>query len=546
MSGEIRLVFLGGVGEIGMNCLAVETERGTVIIDCGVMFPPGQHFGPDFIIPDIRYFEVNRDNIMAVLITHGHEDHIGAVPAIFGDTGVPVYAPPFAASLLKAKALEYPGPPSLPVNQIRPGDELELAGLGFRFIRVTHSIPDALAIAITTPYGTILHTGDFRVDEAPSIGEPMDLPAFAELGDEGVLLMLSDSTNVERSGTTRPESEVVADVAKLVANHKGRVLMSLFSSNMERVTLLAQMANRLGRRLGLVGRSLYSYGRAAMETGLRPFDPNDLVDPKFADEVEGGRLMLMVAGSQGESRSALTRISTGEHADVHIRDDDLVIYSSKIIPGNEKGIQAVANNLIRLGATVFDETNADIHTSGHAPGEDLARVLKLVRPKYFVPVHGEYRFLESHARLAEETVGAEAVIADLGDMLTVSARGVEHAGSLDLEECYIEGPLMGNAEDLKLRDRRRLLHNGLVIVRCTFKKRTRGVELRPEITLHGVPDPDGSLVDAMERSIINDFDNQLRGGSEKSIEEEVRILARRVVKKRQGRKPVVQVFLQSA
>lgn len=542
----MRLVFLGGVGEIGMNCLALETGQGIVVVDCGVMFADSSHGGPDLIVPDLRYFRVNRKRIAGVVITHGHEDHIGAVPVVFGAMDVPVYAPRFAAALIREKTLEYTKSPAFELKTVAPGQKLELAGLEIEFVRVTHSIPDALALAIRTPVGLIVHTGDFRIDSSPTLGEPFDTPTFTRLGDEGVLLMLSDSTNAERGGHTKGEQWVVDNLTELIRKHDGRVLVSLFSSNIERVRLLAGMARKLGRRIGLVGRSLYTYSRIALETGYWPFDPNEIVDPYFADELPGHDLLLLVAGSQGEPRASLTRVSSGDHPDVKIRKGDMVIYSSRIIPGNEKGILRVTNSLVKKGARVFDEHNAPVHTSGHAMRDELDTMLKLLRPRYFIPIHGEYRYLVQHAQLAQAAVGASTLVVDSGWVAGVRKNGVEPLFELDLEPCFVEGPLVGSEEELKLKERKKLLYNGLVVVRCcslTKKGKKSGEGLSAEVTLYGVPDPDGALADQIASMVEMEFVNRDSSLSPKTIEQEIRTLVRRVVKKRLEKKPLVHVVL---
>lgn len=544
MSDDLKLVFLGGVGEIGMNCLAIEAAEGTVIVDCGVMFPPSGYFGPDYIIPDLRYFEKNMERIQAVVVTHGHEDHIGAIPAIFADTHVAVYAPGFAATLLREKVLEYPGPPNLKLNRIKPGDKLVLAGLEFSFIRVTHSIPDALAFAIKTPFGNIVHTGDFRLDLSPSLGEPFDVEAFRRLGNEGVLLLLSDSTNAERPGSTRSETYVASQLDKLITGHKGRVLVSMFSSNVERVRLFAKLAKSKGRRLALLGRSLSSYSQAGIENGFVPFDPNMLVAPDRISDVLPRKLMVLIAGSQGEARSALTRTSIGEHGQITVNSTDLVIYSSKMIPGNEKDIQRVINNLVRCGATVYHEGNSNVHISGHAMQEELEEILRLTRPQFFIPVHGEYRFLARHAQLAAETVDTVPILADLGDIISVGHKQVEWSGHIEVEPHYIEGPVVGSAEVLKLRERRRLMYNGLVLVQCVVRRKKRRMIVTPTVKLFGVPDPTDNLALHLEDAINEALEERWDQPDLSEIEEAIRATVRRLVKKLQSKKPDVHVLLQ--
>jgi ribonuclease J len=521
--------------------MAVETGDGIVVVDCGVMFPSDRCLGPELILPDLRYYRQNAERIKAVVVTHGHEDHVGAVPLAFGDTGIPVYAPAFAAGLIKERSLEYTPKPKLDVRVVKAGDTVRAAGIDIELVRVTHSIPDALALALRTPAGLVVHTGDFRIDYNPSIGKAFDTDTFARLGDEGVLLLMSDSTNVERGGRTDSEKWVANNIEELIAGHSGRVLISMFSSNIERVTLLHRLARRTGRKLCLVGRSLTMYTRIALECGYTPCDPNALVDPEVADTVDPRSLLVLVAGSQGEPRSSLTRLANGEHPDLKIKEGDMVIYSSRMIPGNEKDILTVSNNLVRLGATVYHDGNASVHTSGHAQADELKEMLELVRPTYFVPVHGEYRFLKAHADLAVKAVGAVPVLADEGTILSVSPGGVAVAGTMDVEEYFVEGPLVGNAEALKLKERRTLLYNGLVVVRCRLRR--RGVDVDPDIALYGVPDPDGTLVPAILSTLELAFGDRAVVPTAEEIAEEVRVLVRRVVKKRQARKPLVHTVV---
>jgi ribonuclease J len=540
----LRLVFLGGVGEIGMNCLAVETPQGVVIVDCGVLFPEGRWSGPELAIPDVRYFQAKRDEIAGVVVTHGHEDHIGAIPVIFGDIPVPVYVPPFSGSLIREKTLEYTSRPAFELKTVRDGAHVELAGLEFVFHQVTHSIPDSMALEIRTPAGLIVHTGDFRMDSAPCIGKPFDRDLFGRLGDEGVLLLLSDSTNVERPGRTEGERWVARHIQELVAGCPGRVLISMFSSNVERVGELARIARRNGRRLGLVGRSLYSYSRAGIESGYAPFDPNELVAPELLDELPGRELMVLVAGSQGEPRSSLTRVSTGDHPDLRVREGDMVILSNRMIPGNEKGILRVTNDLVRGGAKVLHEGNSEVHASGHARQDELVEMLELVRPTWFLPVHGEYRFLARHADLAREKVKARTVLADQGSVVTVSRGHVELSGSIETEQHYVEPPLVGSAADLKLKERRKLMINGLVVVKARLnrKRKTRTCGAL-DVTLYGVPDPDGTLQDALACRLREDLDDCGVSTTTSALEEEIRTVVRRMVNKRQSKKPAVHVDL---
>jgi ribonuclease J len=540
---DLRLTFLGGVGEIGMNCMAIEGPEGIVVVDCGVMFPSNRFMGPDLILPDLEWFRAHRSELAGVIITHGHEDHIGAVPLALMGSSVPIFAPRFAGTLMREKALEYPGASSQKIRTISPGQTVTLAGMDFEFFRVTHSIPDALGFALRTSAGWIVHTGDFRIDQHPTMGEPMDIGRLKSLGDEGVLLALSDSTNVERPGRTVSESVVAEGIHEVVANHPGRVLVSMFSSNIERVANLARIAGKTRRKLGMMGRSLGMYTRVALESGFSPCDPNLLVDPGYADKLPGRETLILVAGSQGEPRAAMTRIANGDHPDLSVREGDLVIYSARIIPGNEREILRVFNQLERRGATVVHEGHARVHTSGHAYRDELADVLTWLRPRFFVPVHGEYRYLKAHARLAEDTVQARAVVADAGDVVRVTDRDVRVVDHLDFEPFFVEDTVVGTADDLKLKERRRLFFNGLAVVTVRLGKGKKGaVSLKPGVTLHGIPDPDNTLLFDIEEALTHLLRSDHAVLEREPLMDEIQICVRRIVRRQQERKPQVQTI----
>ncbi len=523
--------------------MAIEGPEGIVVVDCGVMFPSNRFMGPDLILPDLEWFRAHRSELAGVIITHGHEDHIGAVPLALMGSSVPICAPRFAGTLMREKALEYPGASSQKIRTIGPGQTLTLAGMDFEFFRVTHSIPDALGFALRTAAGWIVHTGDFRIDHHPTMGESIDVARLKSLGEEGVLLALSDSTNVERPGRTVSESVVADGIQEVVENHSGRVLVSMFSSNIERVANLARIAGKTRRRLGMLGRSLGLYTRVALESGFAPCDPNLLVDPGYADKLPGRDTLLLVAGSQGEPRAAMTRIANGDHPDLSVQHGDLLIYSARIIPGNERELLRVFNQLERRGATVVHEGHARVHTSGHACRDELSDVLTWLRPRFFIPVHGEYRYLRAHARLAEDVTQARAVVADAGDVVRVTERDVRVVDHLDLEPFFVEATVVGTADDLKLKERRRLFFNGLVVVTVRLTRgRKSVVSMKSSVTLHGVPDPDNTLLIDIEEAVAKLLRADRATLEREALQDEIQACIRRIVRRRQERKPQVQTI----
>jgi len=519
-----------------VNCMALQGPEGILLMDMGIGFPRNRIPAPDYQLPDLDWLEERGRHIKALLLTHAHEDHVGAVPWFLKRCQVPVYGPLFAIELVRNKLDEWGLDGDL--RPVHPRQTLALAGLDLELIRVTHSIPDTLAVALRTPDGLILHTGDFRIEDAPVAGEPFQMEAIRRLGDEGVTLMMSDSTNAEVPGRTRPEAEVAANLEEEIAAWNGRVLVTMFASNVYRLGQLEQIARRTGRRLCLVGRSLHSYLDVAARAGIAPFRAEAAVDVSRLDLLPDDQVLVALTGSQGEPRSALARIADGTHPHISVREGDLVLFSSKVIPGNEMEITRMTNGLCRLGAEVVWSTAEPIHASGHARRDELAAVLEAARPRWFVPVHGEYRFLQAHAALAEDVCDAEALVVETGDVIRLKDGAVERIGHEPVRALFADGPLVGDEDELDLRGRRKLLYNGVVFLDIPLSSPGDAVFHMP-----GVPDPDGALEEQL-RELVEETLAETPSAEEQSrIKENLQAAVRRMIRRHTEKRPAVTAIL---
>ncbi|MGE4095921.1 MAG: ribonuclease J, partial [Candidatus Binatia bacterium] len=403
--GTLRIVPLGGLGEIGLNLMLIEyvpasdSEPAAIAIDCGLMFPEREMLGIDIVIPDFRYLR-ERQHLKGVVFTHGHEDHIGALPYLLREFNVPVYGTPFTLGLLHDKLDEHDLLDETDLHEVHPRESWQIGPFQIEAINVTHSIVDAVALAITTPLGVIIHTGDFKLDQTPIDGRQSDLARFAELGEQGVLLLLSDSTNVERAGTTPSERAVTRPIEDLLSHASGKVLVATFASHIHRIRQVIDLSIKHGRGVGIVGKSLVGNIETARETGHLKIPADTLIEVNKLGDRDPQTVTLLTTGSQGEPLSALSRIATGDHPQVKISPGDTVILSSRVIPGNERTVGRLLDHLCRRGAEVYYEAVACVHVSGHASQEELQLMLNLVRPQFFVPVHGEFRYLVRHCELA--------------------------------------------------------------------------------------------------------------------------------------------------
>lgn len=485
---KLKVIPLGGLNEIGKNLTVFEYENEIIVVDCGLAFPEDEMLGVDIVIPDISYLEKNKDKVKALLITHGHEDHIGAVPYFLRKINCPVYGSKLSLGLIKVKLQEHNLENSTKLVTIEPRKSIKF-GKHFKveFIRVTHSIADSMAIAITTPVGTVLHTGDFKVDYTPIDGGYMDLQRIAELGQQGVTLLLSDSTNVLRPGHTMSEKSVGKELERLFANCNKRIIIATFASNVHRMQQIVNVAARNKRKVAVLGRSMVNVIGVSQELGYLNCPEDTIIDIDKINMYNPEQLVILCTGSQGEPMAALSRMSMGEHKKVQVTPDDLIIFSSSAIPGNEKSIGKVVDELEKLGAEVINNQIADVHVSGHACQEELKLMLSLVRPKYFMPAHGEYRFLKAHGQLAVETgVEKENIfIMENGRVLEIGSDSAKMGQQVTSGIVLVDGLGVGDVGNIVLRDRQLLSENGMIIVVVSLDRKTARVVSGPDIVTRG-------------------------------------------------------------
>ncbi|MFB3119668.1 MAG: ribonuclease J, partial [Stenotrophomonas maltophilia] len=473
MNTSLRVIPLGGLGEIGKNMMALECGGDIIVVDCGVQFPTEEMLGVDLVIPDTSYLRANSERVRAILITHGHEDHIGALPFVLPDLNVPVYAPQLAHGLITVKLKERRASRGAQAHAIEPGVRYDF-GDSFKvtWFRVCHSIPDAMGMAIETPLGTVIHTGDFKIDHTPVDGKTMDLAALAGYGANGVLLLCSDSTYAEVEGFT-PSEQVLGDALdRAIGDASGRVLVATFASLISRVQQVIQAAVNHQRKVCIVGRSMVDNVHMAEEMGYLDIPPGTLVSINQSRGIPPEEIVFVTTGSQGEPTSALVRIANQEHRDVKIMSGDTVIISATPIPGNELLVSRTIDNLLRQGAKVLYDKIALVHVHGHASREELKMMISLIRPKYFIPVHGEYRHLMAHARLAWDLGVAEEGIFVLedGDVLEITEEGGKVVDTVSAGPIYIDGLTTHDTQSQVLRDRRFLSRDGMVAVVVTIDR----------------------------------------------------------------------------
>jgi len=484
---KVSIVPLGGLGEIGKNMLAVEYKNEVLVIDAGLMFPEEEMLGIDLVIPDITYLLENKKKIKGLILTHGHEDHIGALPYVLRHLDVDIYGTRLTLGLANGKLKEHGLERHARFHAVKPGDTRQIGSFTVDFINVNHSIAGVVALAIHTPVGTIVHTSDFKIDHTPVDGGPLDFRKFAELGNEGVLLLLSDSTNVERTGYTPSERVLAQQFAELFYKAEGRIIIATFSSNIHRVQQVINAAMTHNRKVALAGRSLVNVVSIACELGYLQIPEGLLIDLDDIDRYPPERVTIITTGSQGEPLSALTRMATGEHRKINIVPGDTVIISASAIPGNEKLIARVINHLFKQGAHVIYETLTGVHVSGHARQEELKLMLNLVRPEFFLPVHGEYRHLVQHARLAQEVgVPSEKIfIAEIGDVLEVAPGYAAFTGRVPAGRVFVDGLGVGDVGNIVLRDRKQLAQDGILIVVITMDRDNNQILAGPDIVSRG-------------------------------------------------------------
>lgn len=486
-SKKIKVIPLGGLLEIGKNMTVFEYGSDLIILDCGLAFPDDDMLGIDMVIPDITYLQKHKNRIRGIVLTHGHEDHIGALPYVLKEFNVPVYGTKLTLGILKNKLTEHGILNSTKLNVINPGETFKLGEFGIEFIRSNHSIADAVAVALHTPAGIILHTGDFKIDPTPIDGDMIDLGRIGELGKKGILLLMSDSTNAERKGYTMSERTVGHTFDSIFENCNKRIFVATFASNIHRVQQIINAAVKNGRKVAVSGRSMVNVLTAAIELGYMKIPKNTLIDLDEIGRYSKEQLVIVTTGTQGEPMSALSRMAYSGHKKVNIEADDLVIISASPIPGNEKTISNVINELLKHGAEVIYESLADVHVSGHACQEELKIILSLAKPKYFMPVHGEFKHLSRHRELALQTgINPKNIfMMENGMVLEVSASNAKVTGIVPSGRVLVDGLGVGDVGNIVLRDRKHLAQDGLIVVVLTMDKASRTVVAGPDIISRG-------------------------------------------------------------
>jgi ribonuclease J len=545
----LEVVPLGGLGEFGMNMLAVSWEDTTILIDAGVMFPEPDQLGVDLIIPDMTFVESRRSHVKALILTHGHEDHIGAVPHVMPMFDGPVYGTAMTLAFVQPKLDEHEIDAGDRLKTVSPRDTVTVGPFSIEFLRVTHSMPDCVALAITTPAGTIVHTGDFKIDQTPIDNQHFDLHRFAELGAQGVLALFSDSTNVDRNGFTGPETEVIEAFEELFTSTHGKLVVAAFSSSIYRMQVLVDLATQFERKVAFVGRSIVQNSEIAQRLGYLRIPAGQQIRDSDVSNYVSQDVLCIATGSQGEPQAALSRIAIDDHRFVKLSPDDTVVLSARAIPGNEKAIARSMSHIARRGADVVTPEMKHVHVSGHGSVEELKLVLSLVRPRYFVPVHGEYRQLSQHARVAKRVLRGiepqvQVLLAQDGDIIQFDQLGARIADRAPTGRVLIDVTRVGEVGDEVLRDRRHIAADGLVVAVVAISRHTGDLAGEPELVARGFV-----VDDRQAASLFDDAEGVIReciAGS--SVEErtdqglmteKLRVELRRYFKKRTGRRPLV-------
>jgi ribonuclease J len=508
----LKIIPLGGLGEIGLNMMVFEYQDALFIVDVGLMFPEDYMLGIDIVIPEWEYVKQRRQQLAGIVLTHAHEDHIGALPYFLRDINreVPIYCTPFTQAVIRHKLEEHDLLTSIDLHEVHAGDAIELGPFGIEFISVNHSTVDGVGLAIETPVGRVIHTGDFKLNHSSSGGNKTDVERFTRLGDEGVLALLSDSTNVEKEGFTLPDQVVAQTLDQIVSESRGRVIVALFASNVIRIQQIVDIARKRNRKVIFNGRSIELTVRIARELGYLRL-PHDMeIDISQVNEFPDDQVLMITTGSQGEPMSVLARIAGGMHKQIKVKVDDTIILSSKFIPGNERAIAGIINNLYRQGANVIYEKISDIHVSGHAFQEELKEMIRMVRPRYFIPIHGEYRHLIHHARLAQETgiPGERVLLAENGQIIAFDENGGHLLDSIKTGRVLVDGKGVGDIGRSVLKERRILSEDGLVVVTLVLDEETGIIINGPDIISRGFVflTETGHLVDDAQCVILEIID----------------------------------------
>src|SRR5687767_8561873 len=549
----LEVVPLGGLGEFGMNMMAVSWEDTTILIDAGVMFPDPDQLGVDLIIPDLTYVESRGSKVKALVLTHGHEDHIGGVPHVMSVFDGPVYGTAMTLALVEPKLEEHGLDPGDRLKTVKPRDAITIGPFSVEFIRVTHSMPDCVALAITTPVGIVVHTGDFKIDQTPIDGEYFDLHRFAELGTQGVLALFADSTNVDRRGFTGPEIEVIEGFEEIFTSTHGKLVVATFSSSIYRMQILVDLAVQFDRKVAFVGRSLVRNAEIALRLGYLRVPSGVQIRDADVQNYASQDVLCIATGSQGEPQAALSRISIDDHRFVKLGDDDVVVFSARAIPGNEKAIARSMSHIARRGAEVVTPDIKHVHVSGHGSAEELKLITSLIRPRYFVPIHGEYRQLAEHARMAKRVMSGpgrelQVLLAEDGDIIQFDRQGARIADKAPAGRVLIDVTRLGEVGDEVLRDRRHLAGDGLVVAVVAISRHDGALGGEPELVARGyvvdegqadtlVADAAGVIAECIDSSKLEERTDQ------GPMTEKLRVELRRFFKRRSGRRPLVLPIL---
>lgn len=540
------MVPLGGLGEFGMNCMAVRWGDDIIVIDAGLMFPESELLGVDIVVPDISYLTENRDKVKAILLTHGHEDHIGGLPWILSELNVPVFGTEFTLAYVEDKLEEHGLLEDAELNELTPGESVKIGPFTVTPIRVTHSLVDCVALAIKTPLGVIIHTGDFKVDATPTDNKLFDLHAFAEYGKAGVLALLQDSTNVERKGYTPSERSVRRKLDEVFARTEQRLFISCFSSSIHRIKLAVDLAWEHGRKIAFVGRSMNNSAEIAEDLGYIDIPEGLLIHPGEMKNFAPNKVCVLISGTQGEPMSALSRAAVDNHKHAKIEKGDTVVLSSRIIPGNEKPIYRVIDHLFRREAHVIydDGSYPPVHVSGHASQEELRLIINLVKPQYFIPVHGEYRQLKLHAELAATMHGAvgNIILIESGDVLEFDELGARKVGKVTVGRvCIDSGSRTDVVEDLIIKDRRHLSADGIVLPIIAINKLSGRVEISPEIVTRGFNAGENGLMEGARQVVVQTLEqsNEEEKADYGVIKEKIRADLKRYISKETQKRPLI-------
>ena len=541
----LEVVPLGGVGEFGMNMMAVASASTTVLLDAGAMLPGPEHPGVDLIVPDLTFLEQSARRLSALVLTHGHEDHIGAVPYVWHLLDGPVYGTPLTLALLEPKLEAHAIDASGRLIAVAPRERVAIGSLEVEFIRVTHSMPDCVALAVHTPVGTIVHTGDFKIDQTPVDGERVDTHRLAQLGAEGVLALFADSTNIARKGYAGSERDVIVAFEEIFAGTRGKLVVAPFSSSIHRLQVLVDLAVRFDRKVAFVGRGVQQNAAAAQRLGYLDIPAGVQIRDRDVEQYAPEQVLCIATGSQGEPLAALSRIAVDAHRHVKLRRGDVVVFSARAIPGNQRAIGRLQDHIARRGADCIDASVKAVHVSGHAGEEELKLMLSLVSPRYFVPIHGEYRYLARHAEVAEQVTDGRAAVllVENGGRLGFDAEGGWIADAVPAGHVLIDGTRTGEVGDEVLRDRRHLAGDGVVVLVMAINARDGLVEAEPTVTTRGF------VVDERTEAALEEVPDLVRGVLDAKSSEErtdqslvrelIRVELQRFLRKRTGRRPLV-------